>query len=85
MIAASAALTLSGLPFLGPLGATKIGYIDNKFIVNPSKDELSNSKLELVVAGTKEGVLMIVRWNIYKHVSNIRHSSKKYAIKEIEN
>ncbi len=59
MIAASAALTLSGLPFLGPLGATKIGYIDNKFIVNPSKDELSNSKLELVVAGTKEGVLMI--------------------------
>ncbi|MFL2519975.1 MAG: polyribonucleotide nucleotidyltransferase [Alphaproteobacteria bacterium] len=59
MIAASAALTLSGLPFLGPLGATKIGYIDNDFVVNPTKDQLSNSKLELVVAGTKEGVLMI--------------------------
>jgi len=59
MIAASAALTLSGLPFLGPLGATKIGYVDNEFVVNPTKEQLSNSKLELVVAGTKEGVLMI--------------------------
>ncbi len=59
MIAASAALTLSGLPFLGPLGAIKIGYVDNEFIINPSKSELLNSKLELVLAGTKEGVLMI--------------------------
>ncbi len=59
MIAASAALTLSGLPFLGPLGAIKIGFIDDEFIVNPSKSQLSNSKLELVLAGTKEGVLMI--------------------------
>ena len=59
MIAASAALTLSGLPFLGPLGAIKVGYIDNDFVVNPTKDQLSNSKLELIVAGTKEGVLMI--------------------------
>ena len=59
MIAASAALTLSGLPFLGPLGAIKMGYIDNDFVVNPTKDQLSNSKLELIVAGTKEGVLMI--------------------------
>ena len=59
MVAASAALTLSGLPFLGPLGAIKIGFIDNEFVVNPSKSQLSNSKLELVLAGTKEGVLMI--------------------------
>ena len=59
MISASAALTLSGLPFLGPLGAIKIGYIDDEFIINPTKENLSNSKLELVVAGTKEGVLMI--------------------------
>ncbi len=59
MIAASAALTLSGLPFLGPLGAIKIGFIDDEFVVNPSKNQLSNSKLELVLAGTKEGVLMI--------------------------
>ena len=59
MVAASAALTLSGLPFLGPLGAIKIGFIDDKFVVNPTKSQLSNSKLELVLAGTKEGVLMI--------------------------
>ena len=59
MVAASAALTLSGLPFLGPLGAIKIGFIDDEFVVNPSKSQLSNSKLELVLAGTKEGVLMI--------------------------
>ncbi len=59
MVAASAALTLSGLPFLGPLGAIKIGYIDNEFVINPNKVQLTNSKLELVVAGTKEGVLMI--------------------------
>ena len=59
MVAASAALTLSGLPFLGPLGAIKIGFIDDEFVVNPSKGQLSNSKLELVLAGTKEGVLMI--------------------------
>ena len=59
MVAASAALTLSGLPFLGPLGAIKIAFIDDEFVVNPSKSQLSNSKLELVLAGTKEGVLMI--------------------------
>ncbi len=59
MLAASAALTLSGLPFLGPLGAIKIGFIDGEFVVNPSKSQLSDSKLELVLAGTKEGVLMI--------------------------
>ncbi len=59
MVAASAALTLSGLPFLGPLGAIKIGFIDDEFVVNPSKSQLSDSKLELVLAGTKEGVLMI--------------------------
>ena len=59
MVAASAALTLSGLPFLGPLGAIKIGFIDDEFVVNPNKSQLENSKLELVLAGTKEGVLMI--------------------------
>ena len=47
------------MPFLGPLGAIKIGFIDDEFVVNPSKSQLSNSKLELVLAGTKEGVLMI--------------------------
>ncbi len=59
MIAASTALTLSGLPFLGPLGAIKIGFIDDEYVVNPTKNQLADSKLELVLAGTKEGVLMI--------------------------
>ena len=53
LIATSAALTLSGLPFMGPLGATKIGLIDDKFIVNPTIDEIKNSKLDLVVAVLK--------------------------------
>jgi len=59
MIATSAAVTLSGLPFIGPLGATKIGLIDDKFVVNPTIQEIKNSKLDLVVAGTKNGVLMV--------------------------
>ena len=59
MIGASAALTISGIPFLGPLGASKVGQIDGKFILNPSNDELLKSDLELTVAGTKNGVLMV--------------------------
>ncbi len=59
MIATSAALTLSGLPFMGPLGATKIGLIDDNLIVNPTIEQIKNSKLDLVVAGTKSGVLMV--------------------------
>ena len=59
IIAASAALTLSGLPFLGPIGAAKVGIIDDKLVLNPTIEELKNSKLELIVAGTKQGVLMV--------------------------
>ena len=59
IIAASAAITLSGLPFMGPLGATKVGMKDSKLIFNPTLSELKDSNLELVVAGTKQGVLMI--------------------------
>ncbi len=59
MIAASTALTLSGLPFMGPLGAIKIGLIDDKFVINPTLDQIKNTSLELILAGTKEGVLMI--------------------------
>ncbi len=59
LIAASAAVTLSGLPFMGPLGATKIGLVDDKLVVNPTIEEIKNSKLDLVVAGTKNGVLMV--------------------------
>ena len=59
LIATSAAVTLSGLPFMGPLGAAKIAMIDNKFIVNPTLTEMKDSNLELIVAGTSEGVLMV--------------------------
>jgi len=59
IIASSAALAISGLPFLGPVGASRVGFIDGKYVLNPSKKELENSKLDLVVAGTKEAVLMV--------------------------
>ncbi len=59
IIASSAALSISGLPFKGPVGASRVGFIDGKCILNPTKKELENSKLDLVVAGTKEAVLMV--------------------------
>ncbi len=59
MIAASAALTLSGLPFLGPIAGARVGYKDGEYILNPTLKEIPNSDLDLVVAGTKEGVLMV--------------------------
>ncbi len=59
MIGASAAVTLSGLPFEGPIGAARVGYIDGKYILNPTKTELETSKLNLVVAGTESAVLMV--------------------------
>ena len=59
MIATSAALTLSGLPFMGPIGAAKIGLIQDEFVLNPSIEQIKNSNLDLVVAGTSKGVLMV--------------------------
>jgi len=59
LIGASAALSLSGLPFAGPIGAAKIGYADGKYILNPTATELKTSQLELVVAGTSKAVLMV--------------------------
>ncbi|MCB1511577.1 MAG: polyribonucleotide nucleotidyltransferase, partial [Hyphomicrobiaceae bacterium] len=59
MIAASAALTLSGLPFLGPIGAARVGLIDGEFILNPLLDEMDKTKLDLVVAGTQDAVMMV--------------------------
>ena len=59
MIASSAALTLSGLPFLGPIAGARVGYIDGNYVLNPSPKDLENSALDLVVAGTLEGVLMV--------------------------
>ena len=59
MIACSAALTISGIPFKGPIGAAKIGLIENEMILNPKVEDIENSQLELVVAGTKNAILMI--------------------------
>ena len=59
IIASSAALAISGMPFMGPVGASRVAYIDGKYVLNPSKAELEKSKLDLVVAGTKDAVLMV--------------------------
>jgi polyribonucleotide nucleotidyltransferase len=59
LIGASAALAISGMPFMGPIGAARVGYIDGKYVLNPTATQLTTSKLDLVVAGTSEGVLMV--------------------------
>ncbi|MCP4385490.1 MAG: polyribonucleotide nucleotidyltransferase [Hyphomicrobiales bacterium] len=59
MVAASAALTLSGLPFMGPIGGARVGYIGGDYVINPQIDEMTESKLDLVVAGTGDAVLMV--------------------------
>jgi polyribonucleotide nucleotidyltransferase len=59
MIAASAALTLSGAPFMGPLGAARVGFVNNEYVLNPLLDEMTESQLDLVVAGTQDAVLMV--------------------------
>ena len=59
MIAASAALTLSGIPFMGPIGAARVGYIDGEYILNPSQEQLKEGELDLVVAGTHNAVMMV--------------------------
>jgi polyribonucleotide nucleotidyltransferase len=59
MVAASAALTLSGAPFMGPIGAARVGFINNEYVLNPQIDEMTESALDLVVAGTQDAVLMV--------------------------
>jgi polyribonucleotide nucleotidyltransferase len=59
MVAASAALTLSGVPFMGPVGAARVGFINNEYVLNPQIDEMLESQLDLVVAGTNDAVLMV--------------------------
>jgi polyribonucleotide nucleotidyltransferase len=59
MIGSSAALTISGIPFLGPIGAARVGYVDGKYVLNPRLEDSANSDLDLIVAGTVEGVLMV--------------------------
>jgi polyribonucleotide nucleotidyltransferase len=59
MVAASAALTLSGVPFMGPVGGARVGYINGDYVLNPHLDEMQESRLDLVVAGTADAVLMV--------------------------
>jgi polyribonucleotide nucleotidyltransferase len=59
IIGTSAALTLSGLPFMGPVAGARVGYIDGEYVLNPTEEELENSDLDLVVAGTRDAVLMV--------------------------
>jgi polyribonucleotide nucleotidyltransferase len=59
MLAVSAALTLSGIPFNGPIGACRVGYVNGEYVVNPTMTQLKESKLNLVVAGTEQGVMMV--------------------------
>jgi polyribonucleotide nucleotidyltransferase len=59
MIASSAALTISGIPFLGPIGAARVGYINGEYVLNPQIDEMPETRLDLVVAGTADAVMMV--------------------------
>jgi polyribonucleotide nucleotidyltransferase len=59
LLGASAALTLAGIPFKGPIGAARVGYVDGKYVLNPSRSQLNDSALDLVVAGTGNAVLMV--------------------------
>ena len=59
MVAASAALTLSGAPFMGPIGGARVGFINNEYVLNPTLDEMTESQLDLVVAGTSDAVMMV--------------------------
>lgn len=59
MVATSAALTLSGAPFMGPIGGARVGFVNNEYVLNPTLDEMKESQLDLVVAGTKGAVLMV--------------------------
>src|SRR6188768_1520908 len=59
LIATSAALTISGAPFQGPIGAARVGFINDEFVLNPTLDEMADTQLDLVVAGTQDAVLMV--------------------------
>ena len=59
MVGASAALTISGIPFMGPIGGARVGYIDGEYVLNPAQGDLPDSALDLILAGTTDGVLMV--------------------------
>tara|TARA_B100001057_G_scaffold271252_1_gene271469 strand:+ start:2 stop:2077 length:2076 start_codon:yes stop_codon:yes gene_type:complete len=90
MIGASAALKISGLPFQGTLGAARVGYKNGNYILNPTKTELSDSELDLMVAGTKDGVLMVeseakmLSEEIMLSAVSYGHNEMQNLIKEID-
>lgn len=90
MIASSAALALSGVPFNGPIGAARVGYRDGIYLLNPSRKELEHSKLDLVVAGTKNAILMVeseakeLSEDIMRGAIMFGHEMMKNVIKGIE-
>ncbi len=59
MVGASAALTISGIPFMGPIGGARVGWVDGKYVLNPVPADLAESDLDLIVAGTRDAVLMV--------------------------
>ncbi|STY28067.1 polynucleotide phosphorylase [Legionella wadsworthii] len=90
MIASSAALALSGVPFNGPIGAARVGYKDGIYLLNPSRKELEESRLDLVVAGTKDAILMVeseakeLNEDIMRGAIMFGHEMMKNVIKAIE-
>lgn len=90
MIAASAALSISGVPFNGPIGAARVGYKDGIYLLNPSRKELEESKLDLVIAGTKDAILMVeseaqeLSEDIMRGAMTYGHEMMKGVIKAIE-
>ena len=84
IIGASAALTISGLPFMGPIGACRIGWDGSNYILNPTIEQMKDKRLDLVVAGTKEGVLM-VESEALELSEEIMLGAVDYGHKEMEN
>jgi polyribonucleotide nucleotidyltransferase len=91
IIGASAALAISGVPFLGPIAATKVCYIDGSYVLNPTIEQIKNSELDLVVSGTKEGVLMVeseakeLSEDVMLGAVNFGHESYQAVINMIQN
>src|ERR1700761_7279158 len=59
LVAASAALVISGAPFMGPIGGARVGYVNGEYVLNPTLDQLKESRMDLVVAGTQDAVMMV--------------------------
>ena len=90
MIGASAAISISDIPFNGPIGGARVGFIDNKFVINPTVSQMENSKLDLIVAGSTDAILMvesevdILSEEIMLDAVMAGHDAIKHTIKGIE-